>query len=351
MVVYCHVIGRPLIIFNETWLPATLVNDFILLPLNVIQRFGFLGVAVFFLISGFIVTHTGINESRFSFAIKRIFRIYPALIASVALVLVLIPITEQYGIINEGIGHGYSNAFLAMLGMDAGFTKRPLMSVSWTLSLELFFYAMVLIILPLLKSRPVVAMLSILLFSAAMTSTMGLPYHPGRMAAHFAAFMPLFVIGMAVYFCWSGKVRLLYTAMILAAIWIVMIIGFTSAKPAYMEPLNSYPTQVFYATVIFLGALWIYSRKEFAKNAIITFLSNISYSLYLLHLPISSAITLSLHDKIGYVASITISLIASFSVSYAIYRLVERPGQVIGRRIIAKTTSVMPAFVQRRTVE
>lgn len=347
MVVYCHVIGRPLIVLRDTWLPATLVNDFILQPLNIIQRFGFLGVAVFFLISGFIITHTGLNESRFTFAIKRVFRIYPALTASVAVVLLLIPVTEYFGIIDKGIGHGYSNAFLAMLGMDAGFTKQPLMSVSWTLSLELFFYALIFGILPVLKTRPVVAMLSILAFSVILTSTIGMPYHPGRMAAHFAAFMPPFVIGMAIYFCWSGRVGLRHTALILFILWVVMIIGFTNTKPVFMKPTNSYPTQIFYATAIFLGALWVYGRREVAQGAVILFFSKISYSLYLLHLPISSAITLSLHGKVGYAASISISLAVSIFVSYAMYRFIERPGQVAGRRIIGLAAEMTPSLFRR----
>src|SRR5689334_19364243 len=52
LVVYCHAIGRPIVVYNETWAAHTLISSFVAEPLGIIRNFGLFGVALFFFISG-----------------------------------------------------------------------------------------------------------------------------------------------------------------------------------------------------------------------------------------------------------------------------------------------------------
>lgn len=83
LVVYSHIIAEyPK--QNGLSLPfVEKVDAYINVPLGIIQNFGWLGVCIFFLISGFVITHVSMRESPAEFFIKRIFRIYPMLIIAV----------------------------------------------------------------------------------------------------------------------------------------------------------------------------------------------------------------------------------------------------------------------------
>ncbi|MES2821547.1 MAG: acyltransferase [Pseudomonadota bacterium] len=153
MVIYCHLVGRSTIIFQEHWGPHTLVNNFIITPLGIIQDFGFLGVALFFLISGFIVTHTGLNETRWSFLAKRLLRIYPALIIAVGATVLLATQAAAAGWTDGAMGIGYTNALLSAVGLDTGLTGKAVLDVGWTITIELLFYAHLVVFLPLVKIK------------------------------------------------------------------------------------------------------------------------------------------------------------------------------------------------------
>jgi peptidoglycan/LPS O-acetylase OafA/YrhL len=58
--------------------------DYICRPFRLYQDGGHLGVLLFFLVSGFVITHVSLKESRFEFALKRIFRLTPALAIALA---------------------------------------------------------------------------------------------------------------------------------------------------------------------------------------------------------------------------------------------------------------------------
>lgn len=50
-----------------SWEPLNAMRAYLVKPLGNIQDFGFVGVALFFLISGFIITHVATSESRRQF--------------------------------------------------------------------------------------------------------------------------------------------------------------------------------------------------------------------------------------------------------------------------------------------
>ncbi len=90
MVVYDHLFGvLPSQYFGSPTFLVPLIQNNITTPLGIIQDFGWIGVALFFIVSGFIITHVAMRESRTEFLVKRIFRIYPPLILAILIVPVL----------------------------------------------------------------------------------------------------------------------------------------------------------------------------------------------------------------------------------------------------------------------
>jgi len=77
LVLYSHYVGIYLASIHQTYWLKEWVNTLFVRPLVIVDQFGQLGVMVFFLISGFIITHVARSENVLRFGIRRVFRIYP----------------------------------------------------------------------------------------------------------------------------------------------------------------------------------------------------------------------------------------------------------------------------------
>jgi peptidoglycan/LPS O-acetylase OafA/YrhL len=135
--------------------------------LKAVTELGFLGVQVFFVISGFVILMTAEHRTPIEFAKSRISRLYPTfwicvLITSLALALH-----------NESPSLATVAANLTML---PPLFHQPFVDlVYWTLVVELRFYALVLVLLLLGQMRRVEAWLALWVLALAVTH---LPAHP-----------------------------------------------------------------------------------------------------------------------------------------------------------------------------
>ncbi|MES2821546.1 MAG: hypothetical protein V4812_21430 [Pseudomonadota bacterium] len=121
-----------------------------------------------------------------------------------------------------------------------------------------------------------------------------------------------------------------------------MIINFSITYPDKIPLPNSHTSQVAYALFIFLAALWIYHGRHIRNPASVTFFANISYSLYLIHLPFGAAAMTFLYPKIGLAMSIGTAFILVITLASSIYFIIERPVQKAGRTLL----SIRPATIR-----
>ena len=102
-------------------------------------EFGFLGVQLFFMISGFVILWTAVNKSALEFIVSRVSRLYPTF-----WVCVLLTAATRFAL-------DYSvtiSQLLANLTMLPGALRQmPLDDVYWTLVIEIKFYAIILCLL------------------------------------------------------------------------------------------------------------------------------------------------------------------------------------------------------------
>lgn len=107
--------------------------------LALITEFGFLGVQLFFMISGFVILWTAMNKSSLEFVVSRVSRLYPTF-----WVCVLLTAATRFAL-------DYSvtiSQLLANLTMLPGALRQmPLDDVYWTLVIEIKFYAIILCLL------------------------------------------------------------------------------------------------------------------------------------------------------------------------------------------------------------
>jgi peptidoglycan/LPS O-acetylase OafA/YrhL len=311
-----------------------------MLPLHLYQGLGHLGVAIFFLISGYIISMSAEKDDRISFFVKRILRIFPALIFAVVLTGLLGWLLNSYGYMSmpgsqvsslrEIIGAAflYDQIFIG---------KNVVLTTTWTLLLEVIFYTLVAVLYTTFKIRPATSILIMIFlpFAAAqLQAELGLP----SLLVIYLPYISLFTIGRATYLLNTNRIDLGQFA-VLTALTIMIYIQLSEfVNPGYLfTKTETIPAYTYLqAMLIFWGALL--SKPWDSK--VLSFLADISYSLYLLHIPVGMFTLILLHEVVPYELSLLLAVSLSIFASYLSWKYIEKPSQNIARRILPKRRSL-----------
>lgn len=335
MVVYCHLIGGRAEAYGNNWWPHTVITTYFIAPSHITQNFGFFGVALFFLISGFVITHVAQQETRVSFIVKRTFRLYPPLIVSILIALV------AYQLEAIVIGQPYAFSTLptrdillsmTMLDVIAG-TPLGALAVGWTLTIELVFYVHVALLFPLVQTRPLVASALLIVWGVVGTHLfIGAGLHTVGEMTHY---LPLFAIGMAVR-GWSRNrsVRHLPLIFLVLAGLEAYIINLVMMKPWALGPTEQFPVQVIYALGVF--TLFCFVGERYRGGRVLRWVGDISYSLYLIHVPVGFLVADFLVTRVGITGAVAGGLVTAFVFATAIHVAVEVPSQGLARKLLRR---------------
>lgn len=282
-----------------------------------LNTFGFAGVELFFVISGFIITLLLISEydktgkiSIIQFFVRRINRLFPPLIAILLVVLVLFINFPIAGITNEVFSQAKWTSFLSSNWYEiihqAGYweqgVKSPLLH-TWSLSLEFQFYLLwpflVAFFLRIAKGNKNKLMaLFIALFIILTGITIYLSYFMTFSAIYYNTVtrMPSFVsgaLGSVLVFRSEKKESFVHSFLF---ILLTVALGFLTVKFSLndLSIFRGFITlySIGFASLIVL--LWKTESKLRAflfENPVILFFGKISYSLYLVHMPVIAFLT------------------------------------------------------------
>ncbi len=301
---------------------------------------GLLGVELFFLISGFLITESASKSSLKKYAIHRVFRIFPA---------------YWFAYISLGLASGAFfrappdwPAFLLNILNLQQFSPEALIGydvlhVTWTLTVELIWY----IVAPifalgnrrwafywLAASIVISTSWSFLaaqghfnVWFAKGFSALATPADPGQIGIiinnAFPAQMCFFILGGCIYFHRDLFFKINETIINAILIGFVLLIG------TYQDKL---PSPIF-LTGIGLGALLIkYLRSPATKDRLLPYIGKISYSIYLIHFPVIIFFLQRFSDSLGRF-SIALAFVAILIASNIIYELIEKRFIAIGRKI------------------
>jgi len=312
---------------------------------------GLYGVRIFFVISGFILPYSlwkgGYVRADYGrFILKRIVRLDPPYLASIAIALAagyLATLSPLY----HGVPFSISGVQLLLhLGyLNAFFGKPWIQPVFWTLAIEFQYYLILGIMFPLLRSA-------------------------NRL--YFAGFVGLCAVSQCLVFKWAflpihwpfflmGIVAFRYKARIIDAAeaigWLLAFscwAGLVSAlwdQGGKFVPIETLPV----AAIGVISALSIMYLDY--GNRVMKFFGDISYSLYLFHVPIGGKIAnLGTRFATNQFSALLVALFAlavSIGFAYAMYCWIEKPAQHFAGRIryggetsafasAAETVSVAP---------
>jgi len=236
---------------------------------------GFSGVDIFFVISGFVVTHTAQDQARtFSnawiFARRRVLRIYLGYWPFFALTL--------------SLNYIYSPATLPELDLLGSFflatieAHRMVLYVTWSLTFELLCYAIaaVALLLPLRVTKPIAYACGIGIF-LTLILTFGTPH---SIQLNFLSFFLEFLAGVVVYTQRKRLTSLWWTGPLVLAVLAAFGLG------GYLHATNN-SVRIFTfgtgALALVMLALVLEQSKTFSANKFWVTLGDASYTLYLAH--------------------------------------------------------------------
>lgn len=329
LVLYSHYVGIYLASLHQTYWLKEWVNALFVRPLVIVDQFGQLGVMVFFLISGFIITHVARSENRLRFGIRRVFRIYPAYWLVVVIVI-------MFGLPGAGFQQEWLHnwADVARIATITNYLHAPqhlVLGVGWTLQIEVMFYALVVCVMPLIRRAPFWALVAELAFVFAVIAKAHAFGADWYLFAANVAYLPYLLIGQTIYFYWAGGLRGGPALVLGWACYFAAVFGIYRILTTFLEPTQSRILCLVLALGVFVWAL-NYGHK-IGLMRVPKFFSDISYSLYLVHGPLGFMLLPRLHPLIGYGNAVAIATIASIAGAAAIHYGVERPCIRWGRQL------------------
>jgi peptidoglycan/LPS O-acetylase OafA/YrhL len=339
IVVYDHLVGMWLARSGNTWAPAQWADRWLFDPLRLMMHGGGMAVAVFFLVSGFIILHVAQRETRREFVIKRLLRIFPPLWLSILLLLAVYGTTLTLsgnpgvrGLALEGVlaqPNPWPDILAALTLSNYLLGTPPINGVAWTLIIEMLFYAFVALLLPQLKARPRTAiclafgLLALLQWQAHSHAVVFLLAVNG-------VYVSYLFLGSLIWLRWAGRIG---NGFFLAGSLAFMGLFLRGVRMIVLQPpytLADYGISYALAWLIFVAVLLLNNKLHL--GTVSAFFSRISYSLYLNHGGLGLLALTLLYPQLGYPAALALTFPLVVAISAASWRWVEAPSQRLARR-------------------
>jgi peptidoglycan/LPS O-acetylase OafA/YrhL len=287
-------------------------------PLRFLGVYGHYGVEIFFIVSGFVIPYS-MNLSSYTitrfgnFLLRRMIRIEVPYLALVFLEVILIYIssltpwknglTERLDAYNILLHIGHLNEI-------AG--KPWLIPVFWTLAIEFQFYLLIAVVFPLIvhenRYYRTITMIALATSGFVFAKSFIVFFH-----------LPYFVVGILAFQYLSGVIKRGEFISSIVVIGIIVFIRF--------HPFSLLVTVLTVAVILFFRLDWKWTG----------FLGMISYSLYLIHVPLGGRLLLLtqiyVQSEIVKSLLIIVYMMITIFAAWLFYRWIEQPPLALSKKI------------------
>lgn len=280
--------------------------------------FGHYGVQLFFVISGFVIPwslfHSNYQlRNYFTFAVKRFIRLEPPYIVSL-----MVAIAHTYF---RAMSPHYNGVDITptfkQIALHFGYLipfvegQKWIRPVYWTLAIEFQYYLSIGLLFPLLAGKR---------WSGRVVFYVLCLVGPFFLNNFLPYYLPVFLLGISMF---------LYKSAIITIVELVVV-----TIVASLEILVFHDTGTLVFSLIGYFAILFFS--DF-KTKVLTFLGDISYSIYLFHsltgLVLINYISHSVHQPIVKLLAVLVALLVTVGCSYLVYRFVELPSKKLSSKI------------------
>ncbi|MEW9699978.1 acyltransferase family protein [Paenibacillus sp. SI8] len=319
---------------NISWRFKEIINNDINKPLAIYENFGFFGVCLFFIISGFIITYVAQRETVKAFIIKRVLRIFPALLLSTTIYWIFQKVISSLsGVPNYWSQFSLKDWFLDATLLNYFFNKsNAINGVTWSLIVEVLFYTLVALFFWFIKTKPKIA-LSLMIYVCVLNYVVFTKsdLHVNQIAISIS-YIPYLIFGQILYYLWSNKITFKWFLFFNIINYYLVIKNIAFFYPQYYID-KSYGVSLLYAYLIFIVCMLLNDKLK--MNRFTTAVSEMSYSLYINHMPYGFFILSLMYPYVqrqGYTLQFIIAVAVISLVSYVKYRFIEKTFISLGKK-------------------
>lgn len=320
------------------------------LPTQILPIYSFginwaeIGVALFFIISGFVIPISLQKYESFQFLVARFFRIVPTYILGLSITICALGFGAwyygthfSYSLFTVIANYALISDFVATTSIDA---------VAWTLMTELKFYLLCALIITWIKDSDYVKilLLCIALFISMKVLVDGLLWIPFSSVYLFnIPILTFMFIGTMLYFYYSVKINRIE---MLASVFALSFLFIVEAEgPTFSNGPIGYIIPYFEALGIFIICM-IFSKhgSTFPKNfitikteSLLSFFADISYPLYIVH-GVTNYVFMRILLDMGFspFVVIGIAVLDSIILAFLLHVFVEVPTNEYGKKLAKK---------------
>lgn len=321
-VLYSHISFYLIDDRGEGWWVIDVVYRVLIEDAGLNNHLSFVGVAIFMLLTGLLVTRSAMRQTRRDFAVSRLSRLVPALWVSIALAIVLV----RLGINGMFSGQpGISNSEAALSFVLGGFFLKPevaVLGVTWTLTVQLMFYLYCVAARDLLRKWPVVVpLLGAALCAAVLVYNLYIP-QPWSvpMLSKIAATLPTLFLGQIIYLGWARIIG-----------WRMVVVGVLAQAEVVRLATDVHAywagDQYLWTIVVVTGLVLLLGRYDgrIGNLWIVRWTGTRSYAIYLVHTLILYRVYENVVPYTGPTGAVLAFVLVTAGISEAVYRWVETP--------------------------
>jgi len=282
-------------------------------------KYGYLGVQLFFMISGFVILMTAAKGSVRNFIISRLVRLYPAfwVCCTITFLVILFAGAPRY-VATFG-------QYLVNMTMFSGFVNVPSIDGAyWSLFVELRFYLLISIILIFGRIQQAQTFIIIWLISTIVLLIYPISILNSMLITDFAVF---FIAGTTFFLIWANGLSITRITIIFVS-WCIAVFqsieGLRYFESHYKTSMNSFVVAAiitsFFAIMTFVST----SRTGFWSNKRWFVLGAITYPLYLIHQNIGFIIFNNNYANSNIHLLFWATIIGAISSAYLVNFLFER---------------------------
>ena len=285
------------------------------------SQYGWIGVELFFLISGFVICMSTWGRSLGDFAVSRIGRLYPGYWIAVLATAAVITLWPTYRSVQN-----WTQVMTNLTMLQHGMGVRDIDGAYWTLFAELKFYVLFAIVVARgVTYRGCVLFCAVWTLAGIVDYTVDIPVLD---MWTMPLYSPYFVAGIAFYLMYRFKP----TAVLWAIVGLSFFLGEQNmAKrvkfngPSEHHVASVWPAQVLLALCFLLMALVALRKLDRVQWGWLTTAGALTYPMYLLHENIGLTCVALLRDRYPAHVLVAVLIVVLAVLSYLMYRFGERP--------------------------
>ncbi|CAK8725050.1 hypothetical protein GMJAKD_15475 [Candidatus Electrothrix aarhusensis] len=305
-----------------------LVVDSVRVPvfpmLEPITRYGYLGVDLFFMISGFVILLSSINRTPFEFVVSRVSRLYPGYWAAIFFTVAVVAIFDQ-----SGKEVPLFDFLMNLTMVNDYFDIKDIDGVYWTLHVELKFYFLIFSLIIFRQIKHVEKWLFFWVSIVIVHSLSGFPTFLGWFIN--PSYSSYFIAGATFYLILTkgisnGRLLLIAASYILSlANALMQIEGFIHDDVLWFDQVVT----VIAITCFFIlfGAISL-GKTSFLRKKYFIPLGALTYPLYLIHNVAGKAFFNTIILYTNKYSALLFTLFFAVGGAWIIYYVIERKASV-----------------------